>query len=192
MAEDKKTARRHFRIAYNADVEKNRVRLVFTPKIKESSLEELHRLLNVLQVGTTAAFRKLLAPLPMLRPPSEEEQRMQVYIMKDEVQDKALYKQRKVLYENLVQEFDLLVEELFPDVRYVDMSTQHQEELAFDLDRDAFEAHLMDVQVLAQTIREENNDDSEEYDDTPGEHEADARGESPDRDSRQSPRSKVS
>lgn len=151
-------ARTKYRVTINADVEKNRVKITFLPRIANAKLDEMHRLLNVLQVGTTAGFHKILAPLPMLRPATEEEREMQIYVMKSD-KDVALYKQRKVMYENLVQEFDTLVEELFGDVRYVDMCTKRQEEIAFELEGDEFENYKMEVEAVTQLVKGDLEDD---------------------------------
>lgn len=155
----KKEARTRYRISFNADKEKNTVSVTFSPKLKQSKLEDMHVLLNLMQVGTTLGFRKILAPLPMMRPATDEEMDMQIYIMKDEKKDVALYKQRKVMYENLVREFDNLVEELFGDVRYIDMATKRQEEVAFELEGEEFEDYMMEVQAITQLVRGENDDD---------------------------------
>ena len=157
--ETEPTERTKYRVTISADVEKNRVKVTFNPRITASNLDDLQRLLNVLQVGTTVGFHKIIAPLPMLRPPTEEEMEMQVYVMKDPKKDVALYKQRKVMYENLVKEFDKLVEELFGDVRYVDMATKRQEEIAFELEGDEFENYKMEVEAITQLVRGEETDD---------------------------------
>lgn len=153
MKEDSKKVRTRYKIAYNVDTETGELQTKFTPVLKRSTYRDSQILLNTLLTGTEASFNQLLAPLPMLRPVTNEEREYNVYVFKDEEADTKLFKERKQIYDALKLTFDNIIEGLFPDVQYVEDCRTVQQERVFDMSEAEAEEYRQSIQEVADKIR---------------------------------------
>jgi hypothetical protein len=131
------------------------IEVTILPEIRKSNQQEGETLLRTVLAGTHITFIKLLGDLPILRPATDAEREVNVYIFKDEQKDNALFKQRKQLYDIIASVFDRVLNDLFPDIDYIELARKEQQQLMFDMTAEELEMHQQEIAVLAQKIREE-------------------------------------
>jgi hypothetical protein len=136
-------------------VGKDEIEVSLEPDIRNSVQKDGELLLQTALAGTHIMFIKLLGDLPILRPASEDERELNVYIFKDQEKDNALFKQRKQLYDIIGSVFDRVLNDLFPDIDYIELSRKEQQQLTFDMSESELEMHQQEIAALAEKVRSE-------------------------------------
>jgi len=150
-----------FRIYITGDIEKGQVRFRTNPKFQEASQLQLQHLLNALIAGTDTGLKQMLKDIPLLRPATDVEREASIYVFKNEKQDTQLFKNRKTIYDSISKAFNETLNNIFPDVVYIEHSRQIQQELAFEMNKEEHEEHLANVQKITDVVR--NMKDEDEY-----------------------------
>jgi hypothetical protein len=147
------------RINYHVNANKGELKVNFSPSLKRSKLHDHQILVNATLAGTDLALQMLLGTLPVLRPASEAESEVSIYVFKDEERDNKIYKQRKELYDKMVESFEGTLHALFPDIEYIDNCTKIQQETIFDMTKEEAEEHKAMVTEIVEKVRKEKNDE---------------------------------
>ena len=97
----------------------------------------------------------LLSYVSILRPVTQEERDLHIFVFKtDDKEDNEhkLYNMRKQLYDAMRTMMNEVLENSFPDVMYIEESTKHLQEQAFD-DTVDHEGVLFDIQAVTDNVR---------------------------------------
>lgn len=146
------------KVTMTTNLETQEVRVGFSPR-KGSKItnEDAHVYLNTILSGAHVGMLSILSRLPVLRPATPEERDLNVYIFKDEERDNALYTSRKHLYNGLVEAFNRIINEAFPDIEYIENTREYQQEFVFEkTDEEVDEFHRA-VQELSDKIKSEDD-----------------------------------
>ena len=108
------------RINYHVNANKGELKVNFSPSLKRSKLHDHQILVNATLAGTDLALQMLLGTLPVLRPASEAESEVSIYVFKDEERDNKIYKQRKELYDKVKSTYNYL-QGLYGEGKEVDL-----------------------------------------------------------------------
>lgn len=146
------------RVNYHVNAHKGELKVNFSPSMRQATLHDHQILTNATLAGTDVALQMLLGALPVLRPASEAESEVSIYVFKDEEKDNALYKQRKELYEKMAGTFEGILHVLFPDIEYIDGCTKIQQETIFDMTKEEAEEHKAMIEEIVAKVRKETND----------------------------------
>lgn len=141
-----------FKITMQANTAKETIGLKFTPPCG-TSRDVSKTLLQVLMSGSRIALHSILADLPVLRPATDKERDAKVYVFKDVEKDTQLFKLRKQLYLELAQDFEKMLNDVFPDVQYIMAANTYQQDVTTEMSREEAEAHLKSVQEVAEYVR---------------------------------------
>jgi len=155
MTDTKKKKVTH-KITYSVDAAKGELKVLMTPSMKRSKLEDHQILVNAVIAGNDIALQRLLGTLPLLRPATDAERELKIYVYKDDMVDNDLFNKRKALYDMVAKSFEGTLEALFPDVRYIEQSRQHQQEIIFDMTSEEAEEHKLLVEEVVAKVREED------------------------------------
>lgn len=152
----------HYKITITSNVEKDMVKVQFSPKLnEETKREDIQRFLSTLFAGTHVGLHSLLADMNIMRPATSLERDAQVYIFKDTEKDNTLYKQRKQLHDGLAETFNNILKDLFPDIEYINMTIQHQQELAFNMSPEEAEEHQKYIEGIADKVKAMKDDEED-------------------------------
>jgi len=148
-----------FRVYIKGDTDKGQVSFRTVPKLGSTTQKQLQTLLNVLIAGTDTGLKQLLKDIPLLRPATDVEREASVYVFKNEELDTKLYKNRKTIYDSISHAFNETLNQIFPDVVYIDHSRQIQQEMAFEMDKEEHEEHLENIKKITDVVRNMRDED---------------------------------
>lgn len=149
------TTKKPFKITIKTDSE-NAIKVVYSPQLKIEKAEDNNRdaYMQMLLGGFHIGLLQIFADLPALRPATELETDNDVYVFVNEI-DNEIFKIRRVIYNMLKDYFDNTLSLIFPDIEYILNTQKIQQELAFDLDSGAMEAHLEKIKNITAQVKEE-------------------------------------
>lgn len=150
MGEKKKNVRT---INMEINSAKREVRVTFTPQPAKHGGPDLDAYLNGLTACTHVAFVALLKELPMMRPATPAERDHHVYVFKDEIPDNAQYNARRKLHDAIAAEMNSILQDIFPDVEYIDSARRFQQETVSNMTPEEAEAHTAEIQKVVDYVR---------------------------------------
>lgn len=129
----------------------------FTPVVTKDNFNyHFSNLMN----NTFNAYNALFGHTNMLRPVSQEEKDLNIYVFKtndEKDEEHSLFKARRFLYEESKKAFDMLLTQVFPDVIYIEKCKEFQQTISFD-DPKFGEHYKEEVEKLTNDIREHYSD----------------------------------
>lgn len=141
------------RISYVADAEKGTIEGKILPRIKRGKDQDIKPYLSAVLSSINLGLTAVLADIPVLRPASEAEVSAKVYIFKDE-KDNELFKVRKAIHDTVAKVFEDLLKNLFPDIRFIQESIQHQQYTVTEMTSKEVEEHKRFIEDIAKEVRE--------------------------------------
>lgn len=141
------------RIVITVNEDTNKVKVSFTPNLKEGNREVMGKHVNGLINGFAIGLQILLGNEAMLRPATKEEIDAHLYIFKDVQVDNALYSARKKLFHELADVMNGILSSMFPDVKYIEESIEYQQHLVTEQTPEEAEAHQEEVQKVVDLIK---------------------------------------
>jgi hypothetical protein len=140
------------RINYVADAVQGTIEGKILPKIKRGKDQDIKPYLSAVLSSINLGLTAVLADVPVLRPASEAEVSAKVYIFKDE-KDNELYKVRKAIHDTVARVFDETLKNLFPDIRFIHESIQHQQYTVTEMTPEEAADHKRFIEDLAKEVR---------------------------------------
>lgn len=140
------------RISITVDETTNKVKLSFTPNLQADNRVIMGKHVNGLVNGFAIGLQILLGNETMLRPATKEEVDAHLYVFKDVEKDNALYNARKKLFHELADVMNGVLAGLFPDVKYIEESIEHQQQLVTELTPKEAKAHQEEVQKIVDLV----------------------------------------
>jgi MinD-like ATPase involved in chromosome partitioning or flagellar assembly len=161
------------KINITADVGKGKLKIKFNPKptFQEESIGEY---LNILLDGVSKGLQHILARIPMMRPPTQLEEENHLYVFANAEEDNKLYNARKYLYMSISEAFNTTLKNLFPDIVFIDSTTEARREAVLQMSQEDAEVYKKEIEQLTEKIKEQfvNKHEQEYYDDDEEEIEA--------------------
>lgn len=158
MADNKKVLHK---VTFTADINKRKIKVAFSPKLDTDNTGKLIQAhFNTVISGFCISLARLMADMPVLRPATQEERDLNVYVFKDGERENKLFLARKQIYDDLSNTFTSLLSEIFPDVEYVEHTRKYQQDFAFDKSPEEVEEYKMQIEKLVNKIREVNKYDA--------------------------------
>lgn len=140
-----------YKIIIDYDTVTKLVDVKLTPK--NFKKKDVPGLLTTLLGGVHVGLQALFAEVPIMRPATEIEKDNQVYIFAKE-KDNDLYKGRANLYKVVSEDLNATLDLVFPDIRYIDDTIKHQQELVFNMSAEEAEEHRLHVAKVSEYVKE--------------------------------------
>ena len=135
------------------------VSVKFTPKDSKANFTAHY---SNLLTGLTIACMDLYKDMPILRPVTDEERELNIYVFKtDDATDleHKVYKHRKNLYDQTVAAFNNILTQMFPDILYIDQCKEYQQDKAFEEgNSESFKEYKEQIKELTDEIRKHYDD----------------------------------
>ena len=145
---------RLYKVTLTSNIDKGQIKATYFPKLETSQPHERDYYVNTFLSGIELVMKQLLGDLPVLRPATDEERALEVYVFKDSEKDNNLYQARKAIYQAVANVFQNVLSGMFPDVEYVDTCASAQQEIAFNMSESEIEEHKYELEELSKKIRE--------------------------------------
>lgn len=142
------------KINITADVGKGQLKIKFNPKpsVQDESIGEY---LNILLDGISKGLQQLLVYIPMMRPPTQLEEENHLYVFANAKEDNELYNARKYLYMSISNAFNTTLKELFPDIVFIDSTTEARREAVLQMSQEDAEVYKKEIEQLIENIKEQ-------------------------------------
>ena len=168
MADGKKK-KRTAKVTMTADMDSNTVKVTYGKSVQgmDQATRQLH--LNITLAGVDGSLKKLLGPLPQLRVATDEEREAKIYVFADQSEN-DLYKGREQLHRTIADVFQNTLQDLFPDVIYVDECRKYQQETIFDMSSEEATEYQKEIEAITDSVKEKlEKGDSDDGDSNTGE-----------------------
>ena len=146
------------RLQFTADKNAGTIEGKILPKIKRGKTGDIKPYLSAMLSSVKLGLTAILADLPVLRPASEAEISANAYIFKNPEQDNQLYKTRKAIHDAIGTVFNDVLQELFPDVRFITTSIEAQQYTVTEMSEEEAADHKRFLEDLAEEVRESKDE----------------------------------
>lgn len=146
------------RLQFTADKTAGTIEGKILPKIKRGVPQDIKPYLSSMLSSVKLGLTAILADLPVLRPASEPELSAKTYIFKNPEQDNELYKSRKAIHDAIGTVFNEVLQELFPDVRFISSSIEAQQYAVTEMTAKEAADHKRFLEDLAEEVRESKDE----------------------------------
>lgn len=146
------------RLQFTADKTAGTIEGKILPKIKRGTPQDIKPYLSAMLSSVKLGLTAILADLPLLRPATEAELSANTYVFKNPEQDNDLYKTRKAVHDTIGTVFNEILQDLFPDVRFINTSIEAQQYSVTEMTPEEAAEHKRFLEDLAEEVRESKDE----------------------------------